>query len=380
MKDKHESSSRPFKSRLPRFLFSSKSSGSKDHRRKSTKHSSPKRQEATSKAYLATKLAPKSPKAAKMSPVKRRTESPWNAPYVSISKAAEESKHQKDLDNEREKSRIIHDFIAKSKIPLYNIPPQQSRSEKVRSWFLESNPQAVPQPLKSAKITTHDVTDQRNRPEIIQRNDFMSRSRSDQLGYNKWETFVPITGHKSAPTASDSRPVTVVMGKPTQNTRPKVIACGLVAQRARLFEQKIEENRIMKEDFKSGTERKPTKDSPTSSDTKVAKQVPKNTELAPKVSNSQPHESMSTSIMTSSIESATKSTYSSNSISMSNRSQRRSFLDPLISTSNCDSGSWTTDERSIRTVTSTNGKSSKPSPSSEANTSVDNKVSFSLST
>ena len=32
-------------------------------------------------------------------------------------------KSQKDLENEREKSRIIHEFIAKSNIPLYNCDP-----------------------------------------------------------------------------------------------------------------------------------------------------------------------------------------------------------------------------------------------------------------
>ena len=37
--------------------------------------------------------------------------------------------------------------------------------------------------------------------------------------------------------------------------RPKVISCGLVAQRAKLFEQKIERNRILKEEIKSGTSR-----------------------------------------------------------------------------------------------------------------------------
>ena len=36
---------------------------------------------------------------------------------------------------------------------------------------------------------------------------------------------------------------------------PKVISCGLVAQRAKLFEQKIERNRILKEEIKSGTSR-----------------------------------------------------------------------------------------------------------------------------
>ena len=51
-------------------------------------------------------------------------------------------KSQKDLENEREKSRIIHEFIAKTNLPLYSSNPKRlistTRNEKVRSWFMET--------------------------------------------------------------------------------------------------------------------------------------------------------------------------------------------------------------------------------------------------
>ena len=92
-------------------------------------------------------------------------------------------KSQKDLENEREKSRIIHEFIAKTHLPLYSSNPSRvvgtTRNEKVRSWFMETSerPQYYNPKVFAPKTIGETLT-------ATKISDNICRSRSDQLNYN----------------------------------------------------------------------------------------------------------------------------------------------------------------------------------------------------
>ena len=98
-------------------------------------------------------------------------------------------KSQKDLENEREKSRIIHEFIAKTNLPLYSSNPSRlistTRNEKVRSWFMETTSEK-PHYYNHNTLAPRTTAGTCRQPPltVTKVSDNISRSRSDQLNYN----------------------------------------------------------------------------------------------------------------------------------------------------------------------------------------------------
>ena len=129
-----------------------------------------------------------------------------------------------------------------------------------------------------------------------------------------------------------------------EDERPKVISCGLVAQRAKLFEQKIERNRIMQEDLKSGVVRQTKKSveeeevvTAEAASTSVIQTAPNSsvessltTAMTTSATSSSSAAAVAVDVMTSSIESTRSSVQSYQNQIFQSRRNKRSFLDALV--------------------------------------------------